>query len=128
MKITPIITTAALALTLTACASHATTTSRPPAPTHSATPTPLSGPEGYLAAIRHAGLGNKDLSGQPQLLIHVGRIVCDGLSTSLDYGDSVSAVLAGTHGVTAHQAAVLVGASIRDLCPEHSDLLPAGAP
>lgn len=124
----------AVGLTASSCSSSAepAADSSPTAAATSASPTArLAGPEAYLAAIRKSGLGDKDLSGQDGVLLHLGKTVCDGLSTGdLDYADLISAVqqVGAKNHATTRQATVLVNASVRNLCPEHTDLLPAGAP
>jgi hypothetical protein len=94
-----------------------------------ASASPVAGPEEYLREVRAAGLGDRDVSGQAQQIIHVGQVVCDGLRSGLlDYADSIVAIQGAGHHVTTHQATILADASIRNLCPEHSGLLPVGAP
>lgn len=114
----------AAALLMAGCASTGrqvavrTASPKPPAAT---------GPAAYLQAVRSAGLGNLDVTGAPdRRLIVIGQTICDGMDRSLNYADSVNALMAGLKSITTRQASTLVGAAVRDLCPENSAQLPTG--
>jgi Protein of unknown function (DUF732) len=88
-----------------------------------------AGAERFLAAVRAAGLGAKDVAGTPDWkIMRVGRAACDGFATGISYGGEIEAFIHNSAGISTHQAAVLVRAAARNLCPEYTSLLPAGAP
>jgi hypothetical protein len=132
VNITGTVITAAAVLTLAACGSSsassqpASTPTRTPA--HTATPLPPPGQERYLAVVRRAGLGNRDVAGaSDKKLLRLGGVICDGLDTSLGYQNVIRAVQGGHH-ITTRQATILTDAAIRNLCPAHLNEMPAGAP
>src|SRR5436190_22073280 len=122
MNITGTVITAAAVLTLAACGSTASShpASTPtPTPSHTATPLPPPGPERYLAVVRRAGLGNRNVAGaSDKKLLRFGGVICDGLDTSLGYQNVIRAVQGGHH-ITTRQATILTDAAIRNLCPAH---------
>jgi hypothetical protein len=88
-----------------------------------------SGPERFLADIRASYTGSKDFGGERagKILLHIGRIICDGLSSDLDYADEISAVTQTDSDLTIHDSTV-VDSAIRNLCPEYVNQMPEGAP
>jgi Protein of unknown function (DUF732) len=119
----------AAVLALVGCGSGAPASpSASPKPAHSATVAP--GPEHFLATVRKAGLGGKDVAGTPdKVLLNIGRVLCDGFDNGQGYQDAISAVISTTATKpTTHQAIVWVDTAVRDLCPAHESEIPAGAP
>lgn len=96
--------------------------------TASPKPSAASGPAAYLHAVRSAGIGNLDVAVAPDRgLLAIGQTICDGMDSGLSYADSVTVALNGLKSITARQASIVIGAAVRDLCPENSAQLPAGA-
>ncbi|MGH3273514.1 MAG: DUF732 domain-containing protein [Streptosporangiaceae bacterium] len=122
---------AAVVLALAGCGGSAAASHHPAStrPAVAASPAPTVGPAGFISAVRRAGVGSKDLSDDhaAKVLLHVGRLICDGLDTDLSYADEISAVSTSLRSITVRQATVLVNAAIRGLCPNHADSLPAGS-
>jgi hypothetical protein len=120
------------------CASAST--SAPPAHRTARTTAPAAtqappGPQRFIADVRAAGYGSKDLStpGVPLVLLDVGKNVCKALSDSQGtniegYSTMIESLVKGHGKPSLHQATVLVDSAIRNLCPDNSNLMPSGAP
>jgi hypothetical protein len=87
-----------------------------------------------VANVRAAGLGTADLSrASDTVLLHIGTGACKALSASQGtvlpaYSTMVEDLAKMPGHPSIHQATVLVDSAIRNLCPENSNLMPAGAP
>jgi hypothetical protein len=109
-------------------ASPATSTPRT-TPAASPTPSPPPGPEAFLADVRKAGLGDKDVqSASDRQLLHFAKIVCDGFDNGLGYQDLIQIMQSAGHHITTRQGAVWVDSAVRNLCPTHLSEIPSGAP
>ena len=89
-----------------------------------------AGPERFLASIRAAGFGSKDFgSAADAQLLKVGQTACNGFGQGgVGYQDEILAFAQNSAKPTAHQVAVLVDEAVRNLCPQYTAQLPAGAP
>jgi hypothetical protein len=71
-------------LLVAGCGTASAPASRPSThrPTHTASPSPPPGPQAFLAIVRKAGFGDKDVaSASDSLLLHIGKILCDALDS-----------------------------------------------
>lgn len=121
------------ALLAAGCAQHKTTTvsggTPSPAATHKASPSPPPGPEAFLAIVRKAGLGDKDVANATDnQLLHLARIICDGMDSGVGYQDQIAAFRTVGHGITLRQATIWIDAAVRNMCPAHLSEIPSGAP
>jgi hypothetical protein len=127
-----------VALALAGCGSagHQTAAapSRTPTASPAASPSTPPGPSRFLAEVRTAGLGSKDVTGaSDQILLGIGSDTCSALDTAKSGGiagySKLITSLANNHAhPTVQQATVWVDSAIRNLCPENSDMMPSGAP
>jgi hypothetical protein len=89
-------------------------------PTTSAAPTttaPTPGLPAFLAEVRKAGLGTKDMDAadNQNAIIQFGNTICEGI---------VEVVQTSEAKPTPEQSSTFVRAAVENLCPEHRDLLP----
>jgi Protein of unknown function (DUF732) len=87
-------------------------------------------PERLLAKIRTVGYGSKDFaSATDSQLLKIGQVACNGFGPgSMGYQDEILAFVQNSAKPTTHQVAMLVDEAVRNLCPEYTAQLPAGAP
>jgi len=124
--------TAAIAgLTLVACGTQhptplaSTTITSPPA-----SPSSPPGPQKFLADVR---ADFPILAYAPDAsILTIGRDECNAFAAGGSYADAVLAFMKAkinkSKPTTTQQATVLIDSAIRNLCPQNSVLLPAGAP
>lgn len=118
-----------LAFLLTGCGVTINAGSRPsprPSPSPSASPLPLTGPAAYLAAVRTAGLGSKDLTATTDdQLLGLGNAACtvltDGTGT---YGQVAQLTLHDVPTATSAQVDTLIRSAVNNLCPAEKGQLP----
>jgi hypothetical protein len=93
------------------------------APTSTTSPAP--GLPAFLADVRKAGLGTKDLDAADNqaAIIKLGNTMCDGIG-DFGYGKVVEVVQTSNAHPTPEQASEFVRSAVTNLCPEHRDLLP----
>lgn len=93
-----------------------------------------AGPRQFVTAVRTAGLGSKDIASQTdRQLVALGRRECKIMTDSFanganGYRSLIRATMTGVPDATEGQAAIWVDSAVRDLCPQWSSQLPAGAP
>ncbi len=96
-------------------------------PTTAATTTtaPAPGLPRFLAEVRQAGLGDKDLAdpASQNAVVELGNTICDGID-DFGYGRVVQVVADSDSKPTPEEAATFVRSAVENLCPQHRDLLP----
>lgn len=120
---------AVLAVALAGC-GHGTvsagTASPSPSPSPIPSPSPLVGSAAYLADIRAARFGDRDVAAESdESLLSFGNLVCSSLTVDhLSYGLETQVILTTQKGVTAAQADTVIRSAVNNLCPSARDQLP----
>jgi hypothetical protein len=85
-----------------------------------------AGPPAFLAEVRAMDFGDKDMaSASDDALLEVGNMVCEGLGEqNLDFGRVVQVIVQTDAHPTTEQSSTLVKSAVRNLCPQHSTLVP----
>lgn len=113
-----------VAFALTGCGlfSKAAPTATSSTPAVQAT-SPAPGPARFLADVRRAGFGQKDMAGAPDsAVLEIGNQVCDGFGAGFSYG-RVTSVFDGQ--AEAAQIDTLTRSAVVNLCPQYTAALPA---
>jgi hypothetical protein len=116
-----------LALVATGCSGGGSGT-KVASPTTTAAPittAPAPGLPAFLAEVRKAGLGTKDMDAadNQNAIIQFGNTICEGIG-DFGYGKVVEVVQTSEAKPTPEQSSTFVRAAVENLCPEHRDLLP----
>ena len=82
-----------------------------------------------MADVRSSGIFHGDVQAIPdsQILV-IGRDECNGLAAGGTYAQMIVALVKSRSKPTTQAATILVDSAIRNLCPQFSGLVPAGAP
>lgn len=133
-RISPLLAAVVAAMMLTACASshpasqavsHPSTAVASP----SASPSPPPGPQAYVAILRSSGIFHGNVQAIPDsALLQIGQDVCKYFADGGSYSGMILGLLNNNLKPSTAQATVVTDAAIRNLCPQFSNLLPAGAP
>jgi hypothetical protein len=114
-----------VALLLAACGGSEGQQQASPTTAATTTTAPAPGLPQFLAEVRQAGLGDKDLAdpASQNAVVELGNTICDGID-DFGYGRIVQVVADSDAKPTPEEAATFVKSAVENLCPQHRDLLP----
>jgi hypothetical protein len=107
-------------------AAAATSTPAAPPTTASSSPSPAAGPPVFIADLRQAGFGDRDMqAATDDQVLSVGNAACGLFSNGTgSYGGAYQVLQKFPGAPTDAQVTTLLRSAITNLCPEHKDLLP----
>jgi hypothetical protein len=110
-------------------APHATAAAaKTPAPS-SPSPSNPPGPGKFVADVRASGLFHGDVQAITDAsILKIGRDMCNYFTAGGSYSAMILGLMKNKLKPTTLEATIVVDSAIRNLCPQFSSLVPAGAP